>query len=77
MEVGPSAAPMIPIEAASAIENPNNLATKMVKKIPNCAAAPNRSILGFDKSGAKSIIAPMPTNKSKGKASVAIPKSNI
>ena len=44
-----------------------------VKKMPNCAAAPNIISLGFDKSGLKSIIAPMPTNKSRGKSSFDTP----
>ena len=43
----------------------------MVKKMPNCAAAPKSSILGFESSGPKSIIAPMPMNSSSGSASLA------
>ncbi|EGF48619.1 hypothetical protein AAULR_15659 [Lacticaseibacillus rhamnosus MTCC 5462] len=42
MDVGPSAAPMIPIEAASLMLKPKNTATKTVAKIPNCAAAPKK-----------------------------------
>ena len=43
----------------------------MVKKMPNCAAAPKSSILGFESKGPKSIIAPMPMNSSSGSASLA------
>jgi hypothetical protein len=50
----------------------------MVAKMPNCAAAPNRTSLGLLSSGPKSIIAPIPMNSSKGIASDAsIPTSNI
>ena len=71
MEVGPSAAPMMPMDAASRISNPRNAATTMVKKIPNWAAAPNRNILGSDNKGPKSIMAPIPMNNNSGKASDA------
>jgi len=40
IDVGPSAAPMIPIEAASLMLNPNSVASIKVPKMPNCAAAP-------------------------------------
>ncbi len=73
MDVGPSAAPMMPIDAASFKSNPSKAAKANVKNIPNCAAAPNSSILGLDKSGPKSIIAPIPMNKSSGNSSLAIP----
>ena len=39
--------------------------------MPNCAAAPKRNIFGFESSGPKSIIAPMPMNSSSGSASLA------
>ena len=71
MEVGPSAAPMIPMEAASRKSNPISVATQIAKKIPNCAAAPNKNKIGYDKSGPKSIIAPIPINKRIGSASDA------
>ena len=73
IEVGPSAAPMIAMEAASSTSKPRRAAMHRVKKMPNCAAAPNIISLGFDKSGLKSIIAPMPTNKSRGKSSFDTP----
>ncbi len=77
IEVGPSAAPIIPIEAASLISNPNTTATTIVAKIPNCAAAPNKNIFGLDNSGPKSIIAPIPINNRIGRASEALmPTSN-
>ncbi len=76
IDVGPSAAPIIPIEAACVMLKPNSTATIIVKNIPNWAAAPNRSINGFCRSGPKSIIAPIPIKISKGNNSVAIPISN-
>ena len=42
IEVGPSAAPMMPIEAASFKSKPRSVAAKMTAKMPNCAAAPKR-----------------------------------
>ena len=76
IDVGPSAAPIIPIDAASFKSNPSNTAKAKVKNIPNCAAAPNKSILGFESSGPKSIIAPIPINKRSGNNSFAIPALN-
>ncbi len=76
IEVGPSAAPMIPIEAASLILKPKKTATKTVAKIPNCAAAPNSSINGFCNNGPKSIMAPIPMKISSGNSSVLIPALN-
>ena len=46
MEVGPSAAPMMAMEAASRSSKPNRLAIDNVKKMPNCAAAPKSSSFG-------------------------------
>ena len=69
MEVGTSAAPMIPIEAASFTSKPMSVDRDNAKKIPNCAAAPNNSIFGLDRRGPKSIIAPIPINKRRGSAS--------
>ena len=62
---------MMPMEAASARSKPSSTAATMVKKMPNCAAAPKSSILGFESKGPKSIIAPMPMNSSSGSASLA------
>ncbi|MPM33313.1 hypothetical protein SDC9_79886 [bioreactor metagenome] len=76
IDVGPSAAPIIPIDAASFKSKPNNAAALIVKNIPNCAAAPNNNILGFVKSGPKSIIAPIPINNINGNNSLAIPILN-
>ena len=71
MEVGPSAAPMIPRDAASFKSKPRKQATTIAAKIPNCAAAPKRNSFGLDSSGQKSIIAPIPINRSRGIASEA------
>ena len=61
---------------ASLSGKPNSTASTTVKKIPNCAAPPNSSMRGLLSRGPKSIIAPMPTNRSSGKASdAAIPFS--
>ena len=64
--VGPSAAPMIPMEAASFSSKPNREAKHRVKKIPYCAAAPKIISFGLDNKGPKSIIAPIPINKING-----------
>ena len=65
--VGPSAPPMMAMEAACFSENPSPRpsaliahAPRKVKKIPPCAAAPSRKLFGFAISGPKSVIAPMP-----------------
>ena len=39
--------------------------------MPNCAAAPKRNNMGFDRSGPKSIMAPMPIKSRIGNASEA------
>ena len=81
IEVGPSAAPIIPIDAASFKSNPNIKATIIVKNIPSWADAPKNIVNGFWSSGSKSIIEPIPINIKSGNSSVAIPcensKSNI
>ena len=77
MEVGPSAAPMMPMEAASVIWKPSRAARTMVRKMPNWAAAPKRNIFGLESRGPKSIMAPMPMNSRSGNASeVSMPTSN-
>jgi hypothetical protein len=48
-------------------------ANNVVAKIPNCAAAPKKSIFGIFKRGEKSIIAPIAINIKIGKISVNIP----
>ena len=75
MAVGPSAAPMTAMDAASFISK-KNPARNRVKKMPNCAAAPNSMSHGFSSSGPKSIMAPMPMNSSSGNSSLDIPASN-
>ena len=47
----------------------------MVRKMPNCPAAPSRKILGFSSNGPKSVIAPIPMKISSGKSSLATPMS--
>ena len=75
MAVGPSAAPMTAMDAASFISK-KNPARNRVKKMPNCAAAPNSMSHGFSSSGPKSIMAPMPMNSSSGNSSLDMPASN-
>ena len=65
--VGPSAPPIIPIEAACSTPNPiagiaapNARAPRKVINTPNCAAAPKRMLLGLAISGPKSVIIPIP-----------------
>ena len=72
IDVGPSAAPIIAIEAASLIGK-NIDAKQSVKKIPNCAAAPKIISFGFESNGPKSIIAPIPMKRISGNNSFAIP----
>ena len=71
--VGPSAPPIIPIDAASFtphdILGTNALITNAptnVKNTPNCAAAPNKMLFGLAISGPKSVIQPIPRNISGG-----------
>ena len=76
MEVGPSAAPMMAMAPASLRSKPQARATISVKKMPNCAAAPKSSSRGLDRSGPKSIIAPIPMNSKSGNSSLAMPALN-
>ena len=73
MAVGPSQAPMTPIATASSLSKPKSSARPMVRKMPNCPAAPSRKILGFSSSGPKSVMAPIPMKMSSGKSSLATP----
>ncbi len=75
MAVGPSAAPMTAMEAAS-FKSKKKPARNRVKKIPNCAAAPKSMSHGFSSRGPKSIIAPMPMKSSRGNSSLDMPASN-
>ena len=77
MAVGPSAPPIIPIEAASARLKPNGSrsAPMSVAKIPNWAAAPSRAVFGLASNGPKSVIAPTPMKISSGNNPVATPMS--
>src|SRR5450830_1880641 len=75
---------MIPIAAASLRPGmpvtpgirPTSRASIIVKKIPNCAAAPKNNISGSCRSGPKSIIAPTPLKMRMGKSSFVIPPLN-
>ena len=60
IDVGPSAPPIIETAAAALSLNPSAIAPKYAAKIPNCAAAPKRKLLGLAISGPKSVIAPTP-----------------
>ena len=84
MAVGPSAPPMMPMEAAALIGSaptkksaPNRAAKprapKSAKKMPNCAAPPRSAIFGFAISGPKSVIAPTPMKIMIGKTPVSMP----
>ena len=65
--VGPSAPPIIPIEAASSPLNPRSIAPKNAKNIPNWAAAPSNIVLGFAIIGPKSVLAPIHKKITGGK----------
>ena len=54
---------------------PNNNAPNNAAKTPTCAAAPSNKVLGFDRTGSKSVRAPIPKNTNKGKISVDNPIS--
>ena len=59
--VGPSAPPIMPMEAASDNSNtPVASAPQKATKMPTCAAAPRSRVLGLDMTGPKSVIAPSP-----------------
>ena len=76
IDVGPSAAPITPILAASGMEKPKNRqATNPAMKMPPWATIPNISIQGRCKRGRKSIIVPTEMNIKRGKSSVRIPVS--
>ena len=68
MAVGPSAPPMMPIEADSAMEKPNTSiwVTRKVAKMPICAAAPKSRLLGLAMRGPKSVMAPTPRKMRQG-----------
>ena len=70
MAVGPSAPPMIPMDAACAGEKPkmgrSSCVTRKVAKMPICAAAPSRRLLGLAIRGPKSVMAPTPRNMRHG-----------
>ena len=73
--VGPSAAPMIAMDAAS-LMGKNKEATIRVRNTPPCPAAPTNISQGFSNSGPKSIIAPIPINNRRGNTSYrSIPNS--
>ena len=73
MEVGPSAPPMMPIEAASCEVKPSQTAPMKVANTPNCAAPPRMRVFGRAMSGPKSVRAPTPRKMSGGKISSSTP----
>ena len=74
MAVGPSAPPMMPMEAACSGEKlmmppvmPAMLPASMnAAKMPNWAAAPSSRLFGLASSGPKSVMAPTPRKMSDG-----------
>ncbi|MCY1556788.1 hypothetical protein D9M68_935720 [compost metagenome] len=83
IEVGPSAPPIIAMEAASLRVNSSPgipraasaSAPIRVPKIPNCAAAPSNRVFGLASIGPKSVMAPTPRKISSGKILVGRPTS--
>ena len=80
--VGPSAPPMIPMDAASkrlklipGTQSDNSKAPMSVLKIPNWAAPPRRAVFGSAIMGPKSVMAPTPIKTSRGSTPVLIPTS--
>ena len=68
-------APITAIDAAWLSGKPSSVARISVAKIPSCPAAPRMAKYGCERSGRKSIIAPMPMKMNSGKSSVWIPNS--
>ena len=66
MAVGPSAPPIMPIEAAASAGKASAKQPINVTNIPTCAAAPKSSDYGLAISGSKSVIAPIPINIRQG-----------
>ncbi len=60
IDVGPSAPPIMAMAAAASPLNPMMMARKYAAKIPNCAAAPSRKLMGLAIRGRKSVSAPTP-----------------
>ena len=58
---------MMEIAAAALSFKPIAIAPKYAAKIPNCAAAPSKKLIGFAISGPKSVIAPTPRKISEGR----------
>jgi len=83
MAVGPSAPPMMPIDAASLrpnlmkspVASERQSAPNSAMKMPNCAAAPSSAVRGLAISGPKSVIAPTPMKIMIGKRPVLTPNS--
>ena len=77
--VGPSAPPMIPIEAASSSPKlnqpsaPRISAPTRAKNTPACAPAPSNKVLGLESIGEKSVAVPTPKKISNGKMSDSNP----
>ena len=76
MVVGPSAPPMIPIDAASPGVKPRSrFAPMAATNTPSWAAAPSRNVIGRASSGRKSVSAPTPRKITGGRNSVRMPAS--
>jgi hypothetical protein len=72
--VGPSALPIIAIDAASLAGKPSRNAPIKVMKIPACAAAPSKKLDGFAIKGPKSVIQPTPKKINNGKSCNLTPR---
>ena len=79
MEVGPSAPPMMPMDAASLMLKvmPGTTfsarAPRSAPKMPNWAAAPRRAVRGFASMGPKSVMAPTPMKMRHGNTPDSMP----
>ena len=74
IDVGPSAPPMMPMDAASRSVNPRAKAPKKVAKMPSWAEAPKSTDLGLEINDEKSVSAPMPMKMSGGKIPEVTPQ---
>ena len=74
IEVGPSAPPIIPIEAESRWLNPRASAPRYVRNIPTWAAAPRSRDFGLEISEEKSVSVPIPRKISGGNIPAVTPQ---
>ena len=73
MAVGPSAPPMMPMEADWGPVKPSSTPPRKATNTPSCAAAPSSRLLGLLSRGPKSVMAPTPMKIRQGYREVLTP----